>query len=48
MYVFYDLTVAGNASALFSLGICMANTDVLSAYATLATLAFNAWGVEAP
>lgn len=47
-YVFYDLAIAGNATALFSVAICLANTDVLSVYATLATVSFNAWGVEAP
>ena len=48
MYVFYDTPIGANSTAMFTLGMCMSNTDVLTCYATLATVSFNAWGVEAP
>lgn len=40
-YIYYDVTIAGNDTFIFTGGITMVNTDVLSVYATLATLSFN-------
>ena len=40
-YIYYDVTLAGNDTFIFTGGITMIATDVLSVYATLATLSFN-------
>lgn len=40
-YIYYDITIAGNDTFIFTGGITMVNTDVLSVYATLGTLSFN-------
>ena len=45
-YFAYDTAIAGNTTIAFTLGITMGTTDVLRAYATLATLTFLAWGEE--
>lgn len=45
-YIYYDLAIPGNDSFTATLGISLATTDVVSVYATLATLSFNAFGQE--
>jgi hypothetical protein len=45
-YIAYDNPIAGNEPLAFTLGITLATTDVVSVYATLATLSFNLFGVE--
>ena len=45
-YLAYDTPIAGNSSQILTIGLAMAATDKLRAYATLATLSFNADGVE--
>ena len=45
-YIYYDVTIAGNDTFIATIGITLANTDVISVYATLATLSFNLFGVE--
>lgn len=45
-YLFYDTTIEGNTTVTVTIGITMATTDVLSVYATLATLSFNTHGME--
>jgi hypothetical protein len=45
-YYAYDAVIAGNEVITLTLGIGMQPTDELRCYATLATLSFNATGVE--
>jgi glucose-6-phosphate dehydrogenase assembly protein OpcA len=45
-YLYYDVTIAGNDTFAATLGITLATTDVISVYATLATLSFHAYGQE--
>lgn len=45
-YVAYDVPINGNQTITLTLGITLATTDVVSVYATLATLSFNVFGVE--
>jgi hypothetical protein len=45
-YFAYDAPIGGNETVWLTGGIAMATTDVLSGYATLATLSIQAWGVE--
>tara|TARA_R110000868_G_scaffold311445_2_gene572458 strand:- start:104 stop:433 length:330 start_codon:yes stop_codon:yes gene_type:complete len=47
MYLYYDVTIAGNDTFVATIGITLATTDVISVYATLATLSFNLFGQEA-
>ena len=46
-YLYYDVTLAGNDTFIATIGITLATTDVVSVYATLATLSFNLFGQEA-
>lgn len=45
-YTHYDVSIGGNETIAVELAITLAATDVLRCYATLATLSFNAFGVE--
>lgn len=45
-YIYYDVTLAGNDTFIATIGISLATTDVVSVYATLATLSFNLFGIE--
>lgn len=45
-YIFYDVSIAGNDTFSATLGITLATTDVVSVYATNATLSFNLFGQE--
>ena len=45
-YIVYDATAPGNDSVYLTLGIALAATDVVTVYATAATLSFNAFGSE--
>jgi glucose-6-phosphate dehydrogenase assembly protein OpcA len=45
-YVAYDITVGASDSTALTLGITLATTDVLTVYASTATLSFNAYGSE--
>lgn len=46
MYLAYDVTVGANDSTALTLGITLATTDVITVYASSATLSFNAFGSE--
>jgi len=46
MYLYYDVTIAGNDTFIATIGITLATTDVVSVYATLATLSFSLFGQE--
>ena len=45
-YLCYDLPIAGNDSYIATIGITLTATDVVSAYASSATMSFNLFGVE--
>ena len=45
-YIYYDQAIDGNSTYVATIGITLAATDVVRVYATLATLSFNAFGVE--
>lgn len=45
-YLYYDTTIAGNDTFAFTFGMTLDTTDVVSVYATLATLSFNIFGQE--
>jgi len=45
-YVSYDSTVAANDTTALTLGITLATTDVITVYASTATVSFNAFGSE--
>ena len=45
-YLYYDVTLAGNDTFIATIGITLATTDVVSVYATLATLSFQLYGQE--
>jgi len=46
MYLAYDVTVGANDSTALTLGITLATTDVITIYASSATLGFTAFGSE--
>ena len=45
-YVAYDITVGASDSTALTLGITLATTDVITVYASTATLSFTAFGSE--
>jgi hypothetical protein len=45
-YLYYDVTIAGNDTFIATIGMTLATTDVVSVYATLATLSFHLYGQE--
>ena len=45
-YIAFDVAIGANETISLTLGITLATTDVVSVYATLATLSFNIFGVE--
>jgi hypothetical protein len=45
-YVAYDITVGASDSTALTLGLTLAATDVLTVYASTATVSFNAYGSE--
>ena len=47
MYIAYDVTVGANDTTALTLGLTLATTDIITVYASSATLSFNAYGSEA-
>ena len=45
-YIVYGATVAASDSVLLTLGLTLAATDVISVFASSATMAFSAFGSE--
>ena len=45
-YVAYDVTVGASDTTALTLGITLATTDVVTVYASTATLSFHAYGDE--
>jgi glucose-6-phosphate dehydrogenase assembly protein OpcA len=45
-YVAYDVTVGASDTTALTLGITLATTDVITVYASSATLSFHAYGDE--
>jgi glucose-6-phosphate dehydrogenase assembly protein OpcA len=46
MYIAYDVTVGATDTTTLTLGLTLATTDVITVYASTATLSFNAYGSE--
>jgi hypothetical protein len=46
MYIAYDVTVGALDTTTITVGITLATTDVITVYASTATLAFNVYGSE--
>lgn len=45
-YVAYDAAIPANDTVTLTLGLTLATTDVISVYAAVVNLAFQAYGVE--
>jgi hypothetical protein len=45
-YIAYDIAIAANDTTALTLGITLANTDVVTIYASAATMSFSAFGTE--
>ena len=45
-YLFYDVEIRGNDTFVATIGITLEATDVVSVYATNATLSFNLFGQQ--
>jgi hypothetical protein len=45
-YVAYDVAIAANDTTALTLGITLATTDVVTVYASSATMSFSAFGSE--
>jgi glucose-6-phosphate dehydrogenase assembly protein OpcA len=45
-YVAYDVTVGANDSTALTLGVTLGTADVITVYASTATLSFSAFGSE--
>ena len=45
-YIAYDITIAALDTLTLTLGVTLATTDVISVYASSATIAFAAYGSE--
>jgi hypothetical protein len=46
MYLAYDVSVSANDSTALTLGVTLATTDVITVYASAATVSFIAFGSE--
>ena len=45
-YIAYDTPIAGNDTVALTLGITLAETDIITVYASTNTLSFNIFGSE--
>ena len=45
-YIYYDVAIPGNDTFIATVGFTLETTDVVSVYATLATLSFQLFGQE--
>jgi len=45
-YLAYDIAIAANDTTALTLGVTLATTDVITVYASSATLSFSAFGSE--
>jgi len=45
-YIVYDTAIPGNDSIALTMGITLATTDVITVYASTATMSFMAFGTE--
>jgi hypothetical protein len=45
-YLYYDQVIEGNSTFVAQVGITLATTDLIRVYTTLATVSFNAFGIE--
>jgi hypothetical protein len=45
-YIYYDVMIGGNDTFISTTGLTLSATDIVSVYATLATLSFSLFGQE--
>jgi len=45
-YIAYDSSVSANNSTMITVGVTLATTDIITVYASTATLSFSAFGSE--
>jgi hypothetical protein len=45
-YLVYDATIAANTTTSYTLGMTLAATDIITIYASTATMSFSAFGSE--
>jgi glucose-6-phosphate dehydrogenase assembly protein OpcA len=45
-YLAYDSSVTANNSTMITIGVTLATTDVITVYASTATMSFSAFGTE--
>lgn len=45
-YIAYDVAIAANDTTALTLGLTLATTDIVTIYASSATMSFNAYGSE--
>ena len=45
-YIAYDTSITANNSTMLTIGVTVANTDVITVYASSANLSFSAFGTE--
>lgn len=45
-YIAYDVPIAANDTTALTLGLSLATTDIITVYASSATMSFNAYGSE--
>jgi len=45
-YIAYDSTITANNSTMLTIGVTLATTDVITVYASSATMSFSAFGTE--
>lgn len=45
-YIVYDASIAANTTTSYTLGMTLAATDIISIYASTATMSFSAFGSE--
>ena len=45
-YIAYDVSLPANATDTLTLGVTLGATDVITVYASSATMSFNAYGSE--
>jgi hypothetical protein len=46
MYIVYDATIAANSTVSYTLGITVDASDLITVYASSATMSFTAFGSE--
>ena len=45
-YIAYDSSITANNSTMLTIGVTLATTDIITVYASAATMSFSAFGTE--